>query len=98
MKFQTTRLILASAFALATPLLVLAGDKAVPPSGPTQAQSQQYPANFPQALQQGKNTGRSVSDQKISANAYRAQTPEERAYVAQQSDGRSPWNDSAFHK
>lgn len=96
MKSRSTRLILISAYLIASPLVVLAGGQ--PKVHRVTKQEEQDRTGISRAVQQGKGGGKSVSSQIIRANAYRSETPEESRNVVQPSSKRSSWNDSAFHK
>ena len=92
MKSTSIKIILLSAFAMASPLLTLAGDRAVPPSGKDYAQDR---SEIGRVLQQGKGSGMSLSI--IRANASRVQTAEEKSVVkAQPVAPRSNLSDPAF--
>jgi hypothetical protein len=96
MKSTSIKVMLLSAFAMASPLLTLAGDRAVPPSGRDHAQDR---TEIGRALQQGKGTGMSLSPVFIGANASRVQTAEEKSVVkAQPVAPGSNLSDTAFHK
>jgi hypothetical protein len=96
MKSTLIKVMLLSAFALASPLLTLAGDRAVPPSGKDHAQDR---TEIGRALQQGKGSGMSLSQVVIRTNASRVQTAEEKSVVKKQPVApRSNLSDTAFHK
>jgi len=96
MKSTSIKVMLLSAFVMAGPLLALAGDRAVPPSGKDHAQDR---TEIGRALQQGKGTGMSLSQAVIRADASRVQTAEEKSVVKEQpSAPRSNLSDTAFHK
>ncbi len=96
MKSRCTRMMLISAYLIASPLLVLAGGQ--PEIHRVTKQEEQDRTGISRAVQQGKGGGKSVSNQVIRANAYRSETPEESRNVVQQSSTRSMWNDPAFHR
>jgi hypothetical protein len=96
MKSTSIKVMLLSAFAMASPLLTFAGDRAVPPSGKDHAQDQ---IEISRALQQGKGSGMSLSQGVIRANANREQTAKDQSVVrAQPVFPRSNLTDPAFHK
>jgi hypothetical protein len=96
MKSTSIKVMLLSAFAMASPLLTLAGDRAVAPSGKDHAQDR---AEIGRALQQGKGAGMSLSAVVIRADASRVQTAEEKLVVKKQPAApRSNLSDTAFHK
>jgi hypothetical protein len=94
MKSTSIKVMLLSAFAVASPLLTLAGDRAVPPSGKDHAQDR---IEIGRALQQGKGSGISLNQVVIRANASRVQTAEEKSVVKEQPVApRSNLSDPAF--
>ena len=96
MKSMSIKVMLLSAFAMASPLLTLAGDRAVPASGKDHVQDR---TEIGRALQQGKGSGMSLSQVVIRANASRAQTAEEKSVVREQPVApRSNLSYTAFHK
>ena len=96
MKSKSIKVMLLSAFVMASPLLTFAGDRAVPPSGKGHAQDG---IEISGALQQGKGTGMSLSQVVIHANANREQTANEKGVVKEQPTApRSNLSDPAFHK
>jgi len=95
-KSTSIKVMLLSAFAMASPLLTLAGDRAVPPSGRDHAQDR---TEIARALQQGKGSGMSLGQVVIRANASRVQTAAEKSVVREQPVApRSNLTDTAFHK
>jgi hypothetical protein len=96
MKSTSIEVMLFSAFVLASPLLTLAGDRAVPPSGKDHAQDR---SEIGRSLQQGKGAGMSLGSVVIRANASRVQTAEEKSVVKPQPVApRSNLSDPAFTK
>jgi hypothetical protein len=96
MKSTSIRVMLLSAFVIASPLLTFAGDRAVPPSGKDHLQDR---TEIGRALQQGKGTGMSLSRVVIHANASRVQKADEKSVVKDQPVfPRSNLTDTAFHK
>jgi hypothetical protein len=96
MKSQSVKVMLLSVFAMASPLLTFAGDRAVPPSGKGNAKDG---IEIGRAVQQGKATGMSLSQVVIHTNANRVQTADEKRVVKAQSTApHSNVSDPAFHK
>jgi hypothetical protein len=95
MKSLSTRIVLLSAFAIASPLITLAGGQPAKVHMPTQGEIRDR-ADIKLAVQAGKGTGVS-RNQMVRANAWRTQTLAERA--ADKSVPVHPnWSDSAFRK
>ena len=96
MKSTSIKVTLSLAFVMASPLLTLAGDRAVPPSGKDHAQDR---TEIGRALQQGKGSGMSLSQVVFRANASRVQTADEKSVVKEQPVAqRSNLSDPAFTK
>ena len=96
MKSRSIKVMLLSAFVIASPLLTFAGEQAVPPSGKVYVQDR---TEIGRALQQGKGGGMSLSQVAIRANANRVQTADEKGIVKDQPVApRSNLSDTAFHK
>jgi hypothetical protein len=97
MKSQFVRVALLSAVVLTSPLLTFAGSQ--PKIHKTSKEEAQDRTGITRAIQQGKGSGMSLSDNTIRANAYREQTTEQRPVASvQRLPGQVKSSDPAFTK